>query len=77
MFFRINLFVNEEKDFKEEDQSIQMNYLKEENYLLKDIIDRAATSIADVIQVYRKESLDCEEERIRKNVDISRPTIST
>lgn len=44
-FFRTNIFINEEKNF------IDINYLKEENNLLRDIIDQAARSIADVIQV--------------------------
>jgi hypothetical protein len=39
---------------KYNEEPIQMNNLKEENNLLKDIIDRAAISIADVIQVYHK-----------------------
>jgi len=35
---------------------LERNYLKEENNLLRDIIDQAATSIADVIQVYLQPS---------------------
>ncbi len=35
---------------------MEINYLKEENNLLRDIIDQAATSIADVIQVYLQPS---------------------
>lgn len=35
----------------DEDQSIQRKDLEEENHLLKEIINQAATAIADVIQV--------------------------
>ncbi len=47
-FFRTNVV------FKQENESIEIENLKEDNHLLKDIIDQAAKSIADVIQVYSK-----------------------
>ncbi len=49
--FRTTSIFQEENKIKQENESLEINYLKEENYLLRDIIDQAATSIADVVQV--------------------------
>ena len=53
--FRRDIFVNEEDNIKQYDESIEIKHLQDENNLLKDIIDRAAAAIADVVQVNSKE----------------------
>lgn len=51
-FFRTKIAFTQDKIFTQENQSDEINSLKEENHLLKEIIEQAAISIANVVQVY-------------------------
>lgn len=46
----------DEKPSIQDDSSNEINHLKDEKHLLKDIIDRAAASIVDLIQVSNMKS---------------------
>jgi hypothetical protein len=50
-FFRVNMVFNEDKIVVEKKESIQLKNLEEENRLLREIINRAAMSITEVVQV--------------------------
>jgi hypothetical protein len=52
--FRTPIVQNQDDIIIQKEESIEVKNLKEENSLLKEIINRAATSITDVVQVYSK-----------------------
>ena len=54
--FRTEIVSEEENSMEKQEDSIELKNLKEENNLLRNIIDRAAKIISDVVQVEKKRS---------------------